>query len=97
MQGKDGDIFMNRITNQEIRELKKIIRHLRMHILELRSENMELRHQLEESRAREGKGCLENLIEGITNVISQLDFSELLENQNVIDIPDDYLDEDGDE
>lgn len=76
----------------------KRIKDLEHQIVELSLRISDLEAELQESRAREGKGCLENLIEGITNAISQLDFSKLIENQNVIDYPDNYLDEgDGDD
>ena len=56
---------MKKITNAEIRALKEIIR-------EQREEIADLRAQLEESRAKEGKGCLERVIESIGDVVSNI-------------------------
>ena len=62
---------MRKITNAEIRALKKIIR-------EQREEIVDLRAQLEESRSKEGMGVLENMLDGIRNCISSIDFSSLM-------------------
>lgn len=51
-------IYRNRIIN------------LNAEIHQLTLENMELRQQLEESRAKEGKGALEKMIDGIADAVS---------------------------
>ena len=61
---------MRKITSNEIRVLKMllcdqndIIRHQQRRI-------DELEHQLEESRAKEGKGALENMIDSIADAVA---------------------------
>ena len=63
---------MRKITSHEIRELKKITRAQRQEISELYSRINDLEAQLLESRAKEGKGCLERVIESIGNVVSNM-------------------------
>lgn len=63
---------MRKITNEEIRALKRIIRDQRQTISSLKAENTSLKAQLEESRAKEGKGCLETALECITDVMKEL-------------------------
>lgn len=63
---------MRKITSHEIRELKKITRAQRQEISELYSRINDLEAQLVESRAQEGKGCLERVIESIGNVVSNM-------------------------
>lgn len=80
---------MRKITNAEIRALKKIIK-------EQREEIVDLRAQLEESRSKEGKGVLENMMESISNCISSIDFSALMK-MNHPDLLDDELTIENDE
>lgn len=71
---------MKRIkADSEVRALKAIIRQQRLKILELKEENYSLQKELEESRAKEGKGVLETMIESMTNMFASLTPSELLE------------------
>lgn len=56
---------MKRITSFEIRCLKELLKIYRDQNIMLSIENDELRKQLEESRAKEGKGALEKMIDGI--------------------------------
>ena len=67
---------MKRITSFEIRCLKGLLKTYRNMFIEiqierdqLRDENEELRKQLEESRAKEGKGALEKMIDGIADAV----------------------------
>lgn len=68
---------MRKITSMEIRELKKIIRKQNQEIINLNAQIYELEHQLAESRAKEGKGCLEKMLDGIADAISSIDFSAI--------------------
>jgi uncharacterized protein YbcC (UPF0753/DUF2309 family) len=61
---------MRKITSQEIRALKAIIKSQRDTIMMLEAENNDLMSQLLESKAKEGKGCLENAVDAISQVIS---------------------------
>lgn len=70
---------MKRITSFEIRCLKELLKIYRarifqreQQIINLELENEELRKQLEESRAKEGKGCLEKMIEGIADAFANI-------------------------
>lgn len=79
---------MKRITSFEIRCLKELLKIYRarifqreQQIINLELENEELRKQLEESRAKEGKGCLETVMEGLTKAFASLDFSKMIESK----------------
>lgn len=61
---------MKRITSIEIQALKGILSNYRDENIMLRMENDELRKQLEESRAREGKGALEIMIDSIADAVA---------------------------
>lgn len=62
---------MKRIrATAEIKALKIIIRERTDEVVFLRNENKELRKQLEESRANEGKGALEKMIDGIADAVA---------------------------
>ena len=69
---------MRRIrATAEIQALKTIIRKQNQEIINLNAENhqltlenMELRKQLEESRAKEGKGCFEKMIDSIADAVA---------------------------
>ena len=61
---------MKRITSIEIQTLKGILSIYRDENIMLRMENDELRKQLEESRAKEGKGALEKMIDGIADAVA---------------------------
>ena len=61
---------MKRITSFEIRCLKDLLKIYRARIINLELENEELRKQLEESRAREGKGALEIMIDSIADAVA---------------------------
>ena len=64
---------MKRIkATAEIQALKIIIRERTYEVVFLRNENEELRKQLEESRAKEGKGALEKMIDGIADAVAGL-------------------------
>lgn len=63
---------MKRITSIEIQALKGILSIYRDENIMLRMENDELRKQLEESRAKEGKGVLEKMMDGISDVVAGL-------------------------
>lgn len=64
---------MKRIrATAEIQALKIIIRERTDEVVFLRNENEELRKQLEESRAKEGKGALEKMIEGIADAFANI-------------------------
>lgn len=63
---------MRKITSQEIRALKAIIKSQRDTIRMLEAENNDLMSQLLESKSKEGKGCLENAIEAISEVFSSM-------------------------
>ena len=63
---------MKRITSIEIQALKGILSIYRDENIMLRMENDELRKQLEESRAKEGKGALEKMMDGISDVVAGL-------------------------
>ena len=60
---------MKRITSFEIRCLKDLLKIYRDRNIKLQLENDELRKQLEESRAKEGKGALEKMIDGIADAV----------------------------
>lgn len=72
---------MRRIkATAEIKALKSIIREQNQEIINLNAQIYELEHQLEESKAKEGKGCLETAIDvmkSICNAISDLSPDEL--------------------
>ena len=68
---------MKRITSFEIRCLKELLKIYRarifqreQQIINLELENEELRQQLEESRAKEGKGALEKMMDGIADAVA---------------------------
>ena len=62
---------MKRIrATAEIQALKIIIRERTDEVVFLRNENMELRKQLEESRAKEGKGALEKMVDEIADAVA---------------------------
>lgn len=63
---------MKRITSIEIQALKGILSIYRDENIMLRMENDELRKQLEESRAKEGKGALEKMMDGISDAFAGL-------------------------
>lgn len=68
---------MKKITSIEIKCLKVILSAYRDEVIELRRENEQLRQQLEESRAKEGKGALENMVDGLRKAISSIDWNRL--------------------
>lgn len=72
---------MKRITSFEIRCLKELLKIYRDQNIMLRIENDELRKQLAESRAKEGKGCLETAIEGLAKAFASLDFTSMVSAQ----------------
>ena len=59
----------------------KSIQKLMQENLELRMRIAELENELAESRAKEGKGCLETVMEGLTKAFASLDFSKMIENK----------------
>ena len=62
---------MRRIkATAEINALKTVIYERTIEVIMLRNENEELRKQLEESRAKEGKGALEKMIDGIADAVA---------------------------
>lgn len=68
---------MKRITSFEIRCLKELLKIYRarifqreQQIINLELENEELRQQLEESRAKEGKGALEKAMESLADFVN---------------------------
>ena len=70
---------MKRITSFEIRCLKELLKIYRarifqreQQIINLELENEELRKQLEESRAKEGKGALENMIDCVAEAVADI-------------------------
>lgn len=64
---------MKRIrATAEIQALKIIIREMTYEVVFLRNENEELRKQLEESRAKEGKGALEKLVESVADAVANV-------------------------
>lgn len=64
--------YLKSLTSKRISELEKENAELSMRIAELEA-------QLEESRSKEGKGVLEKMAESISNCISSIDFSALME------------------
>ena len=88
---------MKRIKDKEITALKAIIRKQRDQIEDLKQKNRQLEKDLQEARSREGKGCLETLIDGIADALSKINFSQLIDSQRILDFPDDYLEPDDDE
>lgn len=72
---------MKRITSIEIQALKGILSIYRDENIMLRMENDELRKQLAESRAKEGKGCLETVMENIKQAFASLDFTSMVSAQ----------------
>lgn len=60
---------MKRITSIEIQCLKELLKDYRDRNIMLSIENDELRKQLEESRAKEGKGALEKMMDGIADAV----------------------------
>lgn len=80
---------MRRITSFEIRCLKELLKIYRDQNIMLSIENDKLRKQLAESRAKEGKGCLERVMENLTKAFASLDFSKMLEsNPELLEIED---------
>ena len=79
---------MRRIrATAEIKALKNIIRKQNQEIINLNAQIYELEHQLKESRAKEGKGCLETMLENLTKGFASLDFSKLIEmNPELLEI-----------
>lgn len=72
---------MRRIrATAEVKALKTVIYERTMEVIILRNENDELRKQLAESRAKEGKGCLERIMENLTKTFASLDFYKMLES-----------------
>ena len=75
---------MKRIrATAEIKALKIIIRERTDEVVFLRNENEELRKQLEESRAKEGMGILESIIDGMCKAFNSIDFSSLLSQESI--------------
>lgn len=75
---------MKRIrATAEIQALKIIIRERTDEVVYLRNENKELRKQLEESRAKEGKGILESAIDGMCKAFNSIDFSSMLSQKTI--------------
>lgn len=62
--------YIKDMKNKRIRDLEHQITELSLRISELEAE-------LEESRAKEGKGCLEKMLDGIADAISSIDFSAI--------------------
>ena len=62
---------MRKITNQEIKALKIIIKHQTERIIRLQSENEDLRKSLYEARANEGRGVLEQAVDAISKGIAE--------------------------
>ena len=60
--------YIKDMKNKRIRDLEHQITELNLRINELEAE-------LEESRAKEGKGCLEKMNDRIADAISSIDFS----------------------
>lgn len=66
--------------------LAKTLRDSEEKIKELEDENAMLKLELEESKAKEGKGILESTIDGICKALNNFDFSSaLLSSQKSID------------
>lgn len=63
---------MKRSKSQEINALKYLLNQYRDEVIMLRNENDELREKLFESRAKEGKGCLEKTIDSVAEIISNI-------------------------
>ena len=63
--------YIKDMNNKRIRDLESQITELNLRINELEAE-------LEESRAKEGKGCLETVIENITQALASLDFTSMV-------------------
>lgn len=64
---------MKRIkATAEVQALKTIIRERTYEVILLRNENEELRKKLEESRAKEGKGALETLVDSMADAIANV-------------------------
>jgi regulator of replication initiation timing len=61
---------MKRITSIEIQCLKELLKGYRDRNIMLSIENDELRKQLEESRAKEGKGALERFADEIADAVA---------------------------
>ena len=73
---------MRRIkATAEIKALKNIIREQNQEIINLNAQIYELEHQLKESRAKEGKGCLETVMENLTQAFASLDFTSMVRAQ----------------
>ena len=75
--------YLKSLRNKRIIELEKENAELSLRISELEA-------QLEESRSKEGKGVLENMLESISNCISSIDFPALMASYNP-DLMDDEL------
>lgn len=83
---------MKRIkATAEIRALKELIRYQRCKIIEFREENEKLREELIESKSKEGKGIMENLIEGISHALGALDFKSIAEKEIMKELNDNEL------
>lgn len=73
---------MKRIkATDEVKALKNIIREQNQKIINLNAQIYELEHQLKESKSKEGKGCLETAMEGLTKAFASLDFSKMIESK----------------
>ena len=71
----------------EIKALKNIIRKQNQEIINLNAQIYDLEHQLKESKSKEGKGCLETMMKGLTQAFASLDFSKLIEmNPELLEI-----------
>lgn len=75
-------IFENYKLKKELEKKAMIIHEMELKNLALADEIIELRKALEESRAKEGKGALETMIDGITQAFRGMDFSKLGERMN---------------
>ena len=78
---------MRRIkATAEVKALKSIIRKQNQEIINLNAQIYELEHQLEESRSKEGKGVMENMMESLSKFFSSIDFSALMKmNPDLLD------------
>lgn len=68
--------YLKSLKNKRIIELEKENAELSLRISELEAE-------LEESRAKEGKGILESTIDGICKALNSIDFSSLLSQKSI--------------
>ena len=69
--------YLKSLKNKRIIELEKENADLSLRISELEAE-------LEESRAKEGKGILENTIDGICKALNSIDFQSII-SEKVVD------------